>query len=274
MVMAEILLHAVNSGTSVEKPTIRDSLPADDVGLPQTGRSFAAQATQATRRYKEPTTEILRALMKVATVRQDRSEPKRIFAKMRWGMIPYWAKNMSIGAVGNFRMLADISHRGHRRAEPGRTTSVSIDSAIGGSQEAPECSFKQLGFSKFQGKSERLAHNDHKACSRARRVELRAMPHKTRKQLCQWPHCRHFYLHKFRHTFATEHLRHGVDIRTVQQWMGHRDIQSTMVYLRGLESKDAHAKINAGSLAAYVALPHTKSSPPEATYSLIQTEFS
>jgi integrase/recombinase XerD len=87
------------------------------------------------------------------------------------------------------------------------------------------------------------------------------------------PHCRHFYLHKFRHTFATEHLRHGVDIRTVQQWMGHRDIQSTMVYLRGLESKDAHAKINAGSLAAYVALPHTKSSPLEATYSLIQTEF-
>lgn len=31
-------------------------------------------------------------------MRQDRSEPKRIFAKMRWGIIPYWAKNMSIGA--------------------------------------------------------------------------------------------------------------------------------------------------------------------------------
>lgn len=34
----------------------------------------------------------------VATVRQDRREPKRIFAKMRWGMIPYWAKDISIGA--------------------------------------------------------------------------------------------------------------------------------------------------------------------------------
>jgi putative SOS response-associated peptidase YedK len=34
----------------------------------------------------------------VATVRQDRAEPKRIFAKMRWGMIPYWAKDMSIAA--------------------------------------------------------------------------------------------------------------------------------------------------------------------------------
>lgn len=34
----------------------------------------------------------------VATIRQDRTEPRRIFAKMHWGMIPYWAKDMSIGA--------------------------------------------------------------------------------------------------------------------------------------------------------------------------------
>ena len=67
------------------------------------------------------------------------------------------------------------------------------------------------------------------------------------------PHCGHFFLHKFRHTFATEHLRHGVDIRTLQSWMGHRDIKSTMVYLKGVQSKDALAKVNAGALAGYVA---------------------
>jgi integrase len=67
------------------------------------------------------------------------------------------------------------------------------------------------------------------------------------------PYCRHFFLHKFRHTFATEHLRHGVDIRTLQNWMGHRDIKSTMVYLKGVQSKDALAKVNAGALARYVA---------------------
>jgi len=69
----------------------------------------------------------------------------------------------------------------------------------------------------------------------------------------QGPHCRHFFLHKFRHTFATEHLRHGIDIRTLQSWMGQRDIKSTMVYLKGVQSKDALAKVNAGSLARYVA---------------------
>jgi integrase/recombinase XerD len=67
------------------------------------------------------------------------------------------------------------------------------------------------------------------------------------------PHCQHFFLHKFRHTFATEHLRHGIDIRTLQGWMGHRDIKSTMVYLKGVQSKDALAKVNAGALSRYVS---------------------
>ena len=69
----------------------------------------------------------------------------------------------------------------------------------------------------------------------------------------QGPYCMRFFLHKFRHTFATEHLRHGVDVRTLQTWLGHRDIQSTMVYLKGVQSKDALAKVNAGALAAYIA---------------------
>lgn len=67
------------------------------------------------------------------------------------------------------------------------------------------------------------------------------------------PHCQNFFLHKFRHTFATNHLRDGVDIRTVQAWMGHRDIKSTMVYLKGIRSKDAAQKVNSGELAGLVA---------------------
>ena len=33
----------------------------------------------------------------IATIRQHRSEPKRVFGLMRWGLIPYWAKDPSIG---------------------------------------------------------------------------------------------------------------------------------------------------------------------------------
>src|SRR5258708_19895394 len=33
----------------------------------------------------------------VPIVRQDRKEPKRSFALVRWGLIPYWAKDPSIG---------------------------------------------------------------------------------------------------------------------------------------------------------------------------------
>jgi len=33
----------------------------------------------------------------VPVVRQDRTEPKRTFALLRWGLIPFWAKDKSIG---------------------------------------------------------------------------------------------------------------------------------------------------------------------------------
>jgi integrase len=65
------------------------------------------------------------------------------------------------------------------------------------------------------------------------------------------PYCSRWFLHKFRHTYATRNLQDGIDIRTLQQWMGHRDIASTMVYLKGVRNKDIQARINKGSLAAF-----------------------
>jgi len=53
-----------------------------------------------------------------------------------------------------------------------------------------------------------------------------------------------FWLHKFRATFATWSLWAGVDLRTVQQWLGHTDMESTMRYLKPSRSREVQEKVN------------------------------
>ena len=53
-----------------------------------------------------------------------------------------------------------------------------------------------------------------------------------------------FWLHKFRATFATRCLWAGVDLRTVQMWLGHSDIESTMRYLKPSRSQKTRDKVN------------------------------
>lgn len=53
-----------------------------------------------------------------------------------------------------------------------------------------------------------------------------------------------FRLHKFRATFATWSLWAGVDLRTVQQLLGHSDMESTMRYLKPSRSQHVRDKVN------------------------------
>jgi integrase len=53
-----------------------------------------------------------------------------------------------------------------------------------------------------------------------------------------------FWLHKFRSTFATRCLWANVDLRTVQQWLGHSDMESTMRYLKPSRSQQVREKVN------------------------------
>ncbi len=50
--------------------------------------------------------------------------------------------------------------------------------------------------------------------------------------------------HVFRHTFATELVRNGADIKAVQEMLGHADLKSTHVYIRvaGIEVKNTHSQ--------------------------------
>jgi integrase len=56
--------------------------------------------------------------------------------------------------------------------------------------------------------------------------------------------CENWFLHKFRATFATWSLWAGVDLRTVQQWLGHSDMESTMRYLKPSRSQHVRDKVN------------------------------
>jgi integrase len=57
----------------------------------------------------------------------------------------------------------------------------------------------------------------------------------------------HFHLRKFRSTFATRMLRAGFDVRTVQHWMGHKSLETTMRYLS--PAKDVHDRLDKVQIA-------------------------
>lgn len=57
----------------------------------------------------------------------------------------------------------------------------------------------------------------------------------------------HFDLKTFRSTYATRMLRAGFDVRTVQRWMGHKSLETTMRYLS--PAKDVHDRLDRVQIA-------------------------
>jgi site-specific recombinase XerD len=46
------------------------------------------------------------------------------------------------------------------------------------------------------------------------------------------------------------HLHSGIDLRTVQDWLGHVDLVSTMHYLKSVRGKGILERVNARSASA------------------------
>ena len=62
--------------------------------------------------------------------------------------------------------------------------------------------------------------------------------------------CEHWILHRFRKTFATMHHANGVPARTIQLWLGHESLETTLRYLADAElgSEKTRTQVN-GSFA-------------------------
>jgi len=76
-----------------------------------------------------------------------------------------------------------------------------------------------------------------------------------------------FDLKTFRSTYATGMLRRGFDVRTVQHWMGHKSLETTMRYLA--PATDVHDELDLVTIPAVgKAAPAPRKSAVRETHSL------
>ena len=68
-----------------------------------------------------------------------------------------------------------------------------------------------------------------------------------------------FDLKTFRSTYATRMLRQGFDVRTVQDWMGHRSLETTIRYL--VPATDVHDRVDEIEIPSIIESAVPKKAP-------------
>lgn len=98
---------------------------------------------------------------------------------------------------------------------------------------------------KFENKLKKIAYGAGLNCGRCLS--------KHGNQCSEGPYCGKWFLHKFRHTFATNSLEAGVSIRTLQEWLGHSDLASTMIYLKYVGREGVQELLDKSAMAEYAS---------------------
>jgi site-specific recombinase XerD len=74
----------------------------------------------------------------------------------------------------------------------------------------------------------------------------------TRTYKCKTePRCHSWNLHRWRHSFATQMLQSGLDIRSLQLLLGHKNLSTTEKYLKSLRLGDLRDKVEKSLLTAF-----------------------
>jgi integrase/recombinase XerD len=97
-----------------------------------------------------------------------------------------------------------------------------------------------------------VAHRAGLNCGRCVLISTAKNGKKRTRRCATGPYCEGWYLHRWRHTYATNLLQSAIDIRTVQFLLGHKNIATTEKYLKSLRVGDLSQKIEASSLAKLV----------------------
>jgi integrase len=61
--------------------------------------------------------------------------------------------------------------------------------------------------------------------------------------------CHHWGLHHFRKTFATMHHEEGIPVRTIQRWLRHSSLDTTLRYLAGSDDKSAKTRLKVNNVS-------------------------
>lgn len=64
--------------------------------------------------------------------------------------------------------------------------------------------------------------------------------------------CENWFLHKWRHTFATNMLQSEIDIKTLQELLGHKNLATTEKYLKAVRLDELERKVESSRLARFL----------------------
>ena len=87
------------------------------------------------------------------------------------------------------------------------------------------------------------------------RNELRSVRQPKGPEFAKYPVCRRAILHRFRKNFATLQHRAGTDVRTIQKWLRHSSLETTLAYLAASENDAPGLRARVNSAYSHLVVP-------------------